>query len=239
MSEESENGSGDALNRYGDDVVRTTGRHGADIASQRVDTLDEAALRHVLDTLGSSVTAIDIGCGLGAQGIRFGLMGVETTLVDVLDISARIEYIQEAFDICELHFVNKDAREITAADIPDRIGTAYSQRFIHYLRFEEATELLERIVERMVPDGRVFVSASGLHSELGEGYPHKGRPLEDRLTKLAPKMQEKHDIRDEICLYTVEDMKRLLKASRIEPLRVERSEFGNIKAVGAPKQQSP
>ena len=238
MRDESENGSEDALNRYGDDVVRTTGRHGADIASQRLDTLDKAALQHALSTLDSSPTAVDIGCGLGTQGIRFGLMGVETTLVDVLDISARIDLLQEVFEICELHFVNKDAKRLTADDIPNRIGTAYSQRFIHYLRFKEARDLLEQVVERMVSDGRVFVSASGLHSELGDGYPHKERPIEDRLTKLAPEMQEKHDIRDEICLYTVEDMKQLLKASGIEPIRVERSEFGNIKAVGEPKMSS-
>lgn len=234
MTEGSEDGVDGALNRYGDEVVETTGRHGADISSQRLGALDEAALRHILDMRDTSATAIDIGCGLGAQGVRFGLLGVETTLVDVLDISPRIDVLREAFEICELHFVNKDADRLTAHDLPDRIGTVYSQRFIHYLRFDDAAELLGHIVERMIPDGRVFLSASGLHTELGDGYTHRERPLEDRYAKLDPAMREKHDIRDRICLYTTEDMERLLVASGIEPVRIRRSEFGNIKAIGEP-----
>lgn len=224
-----------ALNLYGDDVVRTTGRHGADISSQRLDDLDRAALRHALDTLDRSVSAVDIGCGLGAQGVRFGLLGVETTLVDVLDISARIESIQAAFEICDLNFVNADAQELDLDDLPVRIGTAYSQRFVHYLEFDDAVELLRTIVERMDDAGRFFVSASGLHTELGDGYPHADRPLEDRYAKLHPEMRKKHDIRDPICLYTVEDMRALFSASGIRTIRIERSKFGNVKAVGEPE----
>lgn len=235
MTDRSEDSSDGALNRYGDDIIRTTGEHGADISSQRMDALDEAALRHALDMRDSSVTAIDIGCGLGVQGIRFGLMGVETTFVDIMDISPRIEVLREAFDICELHFVNKDAEQVTADDLPSRIGTAYSQRFIHYLQFEAAVDLLDQIAERMVRDGRVFISASGLYSELGAGYPHREQPLKNRFAKLIPEMRAKHDIRDRICLYTTDDMERLLTVSGIEPVRVDRSAFGNIKAIGKPK----
>lgn len=224
-----------SLNQYGDDIVRTTGRHGADISSQRLDDLDRAALRHALDTLDRCPTAVDIGCGLGAQGARFGLMGVETTLMDVLDISARIEFLEEAFDICELTFLNIDSRTVAPDDLPERIGTVYSQRFIHYLVFDDAVDLFRTVVDRLDDQGRVFVSASGLHTELGTGYPHADRPLEDRFAKLAPEMQEKHDIRERICLYTVADMEQLLRTVGVEPVQVVRSEFGNVKAIGEPE----
>lgn len=232
MSDLSDDSGDDVLNQYGDAVIETTGRHGADISSQRLDALDEAAMRYALDALESDVTAIDIGCGLGAQGIRFGLLGIETTLVDTLDISPQIDVLQETFDICELRFLNKDAANVTAADLPERIEIAYSQRSIHYLEFDDAAGLLDLIADQMILDGRVFISASGLHTELGDGYPHRDRPLDERYAKLDPEMREKHDIRDRICLYTVEDMERLLTAAGITPVQVERSEFGNIKAIG-------
>lgn len=235
MTDRSTDETDGALNQYGDDVVPTTGRHGADISSQRLDDLDRAALRHAMDTLDRSLTAVDIGCGLGAQGARFGLLGIETTLVDVLDISARIKFLQEAFDICNLDFVNKDSTALTPDDLPERIGTAYTQRFIHYLEFDDAVDLLRKIVDRMDDEGRAFVSASGLRTELGDGYPHADDPLEDRYAKLHPEMREKHDIRDPICLYTVEDMRTLFVSSGIQPVRIARSEFGNIKAIGEPE----
>lgn len=224
--------SGEALNRHGDKVIKTTGEHGADISSQRMGDLDEAAIRHILDTREDSITAVDIGCGLGIQGIRFGLLGVETTLIDVLDISNRVEMLNEMFEMCSLSFVNKDARDLTKKDIPDNIGTAYSQRFIHYLEFEGASDLCELISNKMVEGGRIFISASGLHTELGNGYPDKDTPLEDRYSKLDPEMANKHDIREEVCLYTSDDMERLLSESGFNPVRIDNSGFGNIKAIG-------
>lgn len=232
MTDPADDSGDDVLNQYGDAVVETTGRHGADIASQRLDSLDAAALRYALDVRESDVTAIDIGCGLGAQGIRFGLLGLETTLVDILDISPQVDLLRETFDICELRFLNRDAGDLLKDDLPERIGIAYSQRFIHYLPFDDAVALLGLIADLMVPEGRVFVSASGLHSELGDGYPHRDRPLEDRHAKLAPPMRKKHDIHDRICLYTVEDMEQVLAAAGFTPVQVERSAFGNIKAIG-------
>lgn len=225
----------EALNRHGDKVIKTTGEHGADISSQRMGNLDEDAVRHVLDTREDPVTAVDIGCGLGIQGIRFGLLGVETTLIDVLDISNRVEAFNEMFEMCSLDFVNKDVRELTRKDIPDNIGTAYSQRFIHYLKFDEALDLCELISNKMVEEGRIFISASGLHTELGDGYPDKDTPLESRYSKLDPEMADKHDIRDQVCLYTNEDMERLLSESGLTPVRVDNSGFGNIKAIGEKK----
>jgi hypothetical protein len=225
----------EALNLYGDDVVRTTGQHGADVSSQRLNDLDRAALRHALNTLDQPLSAVDIGCGLGAQGIRFGLLGIETTLVDILNISSRIEIVESAFEICDLNFVNADAKSLDRDDLPERIGTAYSQRFIHYLEFDDAVELLRTTIERMDEAGRLFISASGLHTELGDGYPHSDRPLEDRFAKLHPVMREKHDIRDQICLYTVRDMRVLFGASGIRPVEIKQSKFGNVKAIGEPE----
>ena len=81
------------LNLYGDRLVATSGRHGGDIASQRIDELDRACLEFCL-SLGPGVAAADIGCGLGAQGFRLAALGAAVTLCDPLDISVHVGRFQ-------------------------------------------------------------------------------------------------------------------------------------------------
>lgn len=221
----------DPLNQFDDKIVETTGTHGADIASQRMDKLDEAALRYALDIRDEAVSALDLGCGLGAQGLRFSLIGLETTLVDILDIQQRVELMNRLFEIGGLDFVQKDARELTRSDLPENLKLAYSQRFIHYLTWDEANELLSLLADRLQDGGRIFVSASGLNTELGDGYPDRNVPPEDRYSTLAPVMAEKHDIRQEVCLYERTDMERLLNETGFEVRSVSTSGFGNVKAI--------
>ncbi len=79
------------LNLYGDKVVATTGTHGADIASQRMDDLDKKCIEYALQLHDRDVYALDIGCGLGIQGVRLAVLGVKTLLIDILDISETVE----------------------------------------------------------------------------------------------------------------------------------------------------
>lgn len=102
------------------------------------------------------------------------------------------------------------------------------------MEFNDAANLLRTIVDRLDDESRVFLSASELHIELGDGYPHVDLPLEDRFAQLATEMRGKHDIRDQICLYTVKDMRTLFATAGLRPVRIDRSGFGNVKAIGEP-----
>jgi hypothetical protein len=108
---------------------------------------------------------------------------------------------------------------------------AYSQRFIHYLRFQEAARLLATLASRLCPGARLFISASGMQSELSEGYPHAGNPLEERFALLASAMQAKHGVREPVCLYTKDELERLVLAQGFTAIRTWASPFGNVKGV--------
>ena len=175
--------------------------------------------------------AIDLGCGLGAQGIRFSMLGCKAVLYDLVDVGLRIERIRQSLAIQNLEFRQIDLRLATQEDFPAVVGVAYSQRFIHHLRFDEASRLLAMLALRLCTGARLFISASGLGSELGAGYAHFSTPVEQRFAPLAIAMQEKHSMREAVCLYTVAELEQLVVAHGFTAIRTWASPFGNIKGV--------
>lgn len=207
------------------------GSHGADITSQWIDELDLEAIRFVVSPGIPERVALDLGCGLGMQGIRCATLGCSAVLYDIVDIGERIEQVRRMLALDKLAFRCIDLRRATAEDFPPRVGVAYSQRFIHHLRFEEASALLSVLSPRLCAKARLFLSASGLGSELADGYAHAARPVEERFAPLAASMQAKHAIRGPVCLYTAAELERLVLAHGLRGIRVWTSPFGNVKAV--------
>ena len=219
------------LNLYGDRVVRTTGKHGVDIASQRMDDLDIAALQYALQKTEKRGVAIDLGCGSGMQGLRFAALGFKTMLIDWLPIEMTVLRIAEIDQMLPLSYVMKDVRTLTASELPDEVAFCYSQRFIQYLQFEEAVTLLRLLRARMPVGAKLFLSASGLLSELGDGYEGRKHPLTRRFAVLARNMANKHDIHEPVCLYTLEDLIALCRSAAFLPEHVFSSPFGNVKGI--------
>ncbi len=207
------------------------GSHGADITSQWIDELDLEAIRFVVSPAIPERVALDLGCGLGMQGIRFATLGCSATLYDIVDIGERIEQVRRMLALDKLAFRRIDLRRVSAEDFPPQVGAAYSQRFIHHLRFEEASALLSVLSPRLCARARLFLSASGLGSELADGYPHAARPVEERFAPLAAPMRAKHAIRGPVCLYTTAELERLALAHGLRTVRTWTSPFGNVKGV--------
>jgi hypothetical protein len=87
------------------------------------------------------------------------------------------------------------------------------------------------IHDALAESGRLFVSASGLGSELGEGYAEGGVEVGERFGPLAPALANKHEIHEPVCLYTPDDMRRLAAESGFAAADVWTSAFGNVKAA--------
>jgi SAM-dependent methyltransferase len=218
------------LNLYGDRLVATSGRHGGDIASQRIDDLDRACLEFCLAGR-PGASAVDIGCGLGAQGFRLAALGAAVTLCDPVDISARVGQFNALFPAAPVRFLQRDARDLSAADFDQPLDIVYSQRAIHYLRFDEARALLERLRGVCQPHARFFISASGIDTELGDDYAGAAPDVCERMAKLAPAMAAKHGVHEEICLYALDDLARLGDEAGLDVISVTASAFGNKKAI--------
>lgn len=213
----------DALNIYGDGKVLTKGGLGVDVASQREDDLDRTAIEFIRARNAPSI--LEIGCGLGGQSIRMAEAGAVVTALDMHDYSGTFPSSDR------LEFVQGDLASFTPGPSV-RYDAIFSQRTIHYLPFDRATAALKRLVEgHLAPGGALFLSASGLFSELGNLYPHADRQVADRFAVLERDMAEKHGIHAPVCLYTPIDMAELISACGLIP-GVWASAFGNVKAFG-------
>lgn len=230
------------LNIYGDRATFVAAGHGADIASQREDQLDGLALAEIRRRVALRpplpVKAWDMGCGAGGQAIRMARNGALVTAIDsdpaagkaLADTIARSEEAGLArcvdfrcFDIADLAAYDEGLPS------PDLI---LSQRTIHYFPWDTAVGILSRWRSLALPGAHLYLSASGLDSELGgPGYADADKDVRQRFARITPALAVKHGILQPVCLYREKDMAKLFEASGWSTLQIFSSPFGNIKAV--------
>jgi hypothetical protein len=85
----------------------------------------------------------------------------------------------------------------------------------------------------MHPEGRVYISLSGLHSKLADEYEGAHKLIKDRFNEVSELCKTIYHITEKVCLYTEEEAARLLHDARFTILESRVSDFGNIKIVGS------
>lgn len=225
-----------SINNYGDQRIQTNTGHGVDIATQRADDLDLAAIAHIEsikpDVKQGRAHVLEIGCGFGGQAVRMAKAGAKVLATDLEDYSEHVARLSSDVSEGSVEFL-----QVSIEDAPKTLGCAESfdvvmcQRMIHYLPWAVAVASLRSLRSVVKQGGRLFISASGLLSELGQGYEGKSVALPDRFHKLEEGMATKHAIFPHVCLYTEDEMIALLTESGWEPIKVFSSAFGNIKAI--------
>lgn len=215
------------INLYGDKDINKMASYGHDISSQRLDDLDRFALICILEN--NKKKFLDIGCGEAKVGLTASLIADCAVLVDTIDISKKVNAFRSTMN-ANIEFLNIDARTITSEHVKN-IDIAYSQRFIHYLRYEEARNLLALIFDCSEKGSHLFISASGIRSELGTNYEGICVSIEDRYFHLDEKLSKKHNILGNVCLYDEDDLYRLAASVGYKKERVYSSAFGNVKGI--------
>lgn len=220
------------INLYGDQLIATSTGHGADISSQRADDLDLMAVEQVR-TIGlarGSISVMDVGCGHGGQAARMAAAGAYVVAVDAVNYGAEVaasmarEMVQPGqFSFRRLPVENEPT--LGSFDI------VMCQRMIHYLKHDAACAVLGWFYRSANSGGYLFLSASGMDSELSEGYTGKTLPLSERFTPLAPAMAEKHAIRPPVCLYSMNELVAMANATGWIVEKAFLSPFGNVKLV--------
>lgn len=221
------------LNVYGDHASFTQDGHGNDIAAQRCDDLDAMALDHLCDLLSQRQQplpqALDVGCGLGGQSLRMAVLGA---MVQAVDIEDRAEGIRTSCDVLQVpracvRFARMGLEGISSLD--GSFDVIVCQRMIHYVRWQVALQGLKDLARKARPKARLYLSASGLPSELAQGYLDADRPVEERFAFLSIPMADKHHIYHPVCLYAQDELVALAELAGWKVERAFVSAFGNIK----------
>ena len=216
------------LNLYGDEKMVFAPGHGADIASQRADDLDNMALEYITQ----GCHALDLASGAGGQAIRMAKRGAIVTAIDIADMGAQISAASMRDGTAStVSFIQADMRNIDSIEFPSLFRVIVCQRAVHYLKIQEAALTLQSLRKYISNQSKIFLSASGINSELGDGYGGCGIPLEKRYATLSTEMADKHGIQGNVCLYDEQDMRNLALNSGFNLEQVFLSGFGNVKAI--------
>lgn len=231
-----------SLNIHGDTLIQAGPGLGADIASQRQDQLDTLSIDRAssLAGQGAAPMCLDLGSGRGAQSARLLDAGAAYAIaVDQADFHLDFAELSKRHQ-GKAKFIHENiANARFFVDLAHRAGNrpfdiVIFQRTLHYFRHPQAVELIEHVRDVMRPTGRLYLSASGLDSELGIGYEHADTPIHDRFAPLSPQMAAKHGIEAPVCLYRQAELEELCRKSGLRVLLAQESEFGNIKIVAEP-----
>ncbi len=209
-------------------------KYGVDIAVRRADDLDRKALTWVQQEVQKDTVpnVFDLGCGAGGLSVRLANVGARVTGIDITDYQEDFDILQKQNNLtnARLRFYQADIRNISTIIYDSGvIDGCVIQRVLHYLTYKDAVRVLREL--KSIGIKKIFVSVTGIESDIGRSYTDTDRPIEHRFGTLPPKDMEMFNINQPVCLYTPEEFMMLLQDSGWEIEECWISAFGNIKAV--------
>jgi len=211
------------LNLYGD-LENTFGEFGHGISDQRLDDLDHRAIETVKAS--DEVSILDLGAGTDRIAREFIKVNptVKVTLVDKV-------FNRNFRDYERVRFIDADVLEYLPGLQTDSIDIVYSQRMFHYLKHSDLLLVVQELQRIIRPGGHLFISTSGMASELSDGYEAKSKCVENRFGRLSALMSNKHNIHKNVCLYSLNEIIKVMSDAEFKILKGWQSKFGNNKVV--------
>ena len=208
-----------------------------DLVNETGDVLESLATQEVRRRvrMGERVCALDLDCGHSGLFLRLASAGAEVRAVDGADLQVAVNDVARAHGVGErVAFQRLALDELQRAEAP--AGAPFDLIVIHrslpFLPFADAVGLLRRLVGWLRIGGKLYVSAFGKHSELGDHYPAAGRFVQQRFAELEPGVARKYGISGPLCLYSERDLFLLLFEAGASVLKTFTTTHGNVKAVG-------
>ena len=131
----------------------------------------------------------------------------------------------------DVHFVPFSFAELPEDIAGEPFDLIFCRRSLCSLPYDQARKVVRQLLLRLKIGGKLFVSALGLHSELGDDYPGGEQLLEQRFSALSPAMSRKYEIHSPVCLYSERNLFSLLMDAGGSVLRTFTSTHGNVKGI--------
>lgn len=211
------------------------GRDWTDLLSPTGDELDRLAVDEIskLVRLGRRVSALDCDCGLGGQALRMAQAGAYVLATDRDDRRATLEDAASSLGVgSRIRFMQIPSMCHDTTPLPGTpFDIAICHRSLPNLPYNDALTFVRRVLLMTRTGGKIFLSAYGIHSELGDHYPDNEKRVKERFADLAPEIAAKYAISGPVCLYSERDLFLLLFAAGASVLRTFTTTHGNVKAI--------
>ncbi len=204
---------------------------GIDISKKRLDDLDKQALAFAIDNNinNPSKRFADFGCGSGKISVAISCLGYEGFLNDTKSLRSRFQNLSRKLGV-KLNFKQSKIEKIEYKEFPDNLDLIISQRTLHYLAHKNLITFLKQSKKSLNKGGRVFLSFSGVDSEIGKDY-DLNPDLDNRFSKVSETNQEKFQILDPVCLYSIKEIEDLMEKLDFKKIKAWESDFKNIKVI--------
>lgn len=191
--------------------------------------LEECAKRQRIDR---RVSVFVIPAGRCELAIKFARLGASVTVGDAPELQREAENRALAAGLRDdIRFVPCAINQLPA-DLP---GEPYDiivlRRGLCRLPYHQARSIVRQLLLRLKIGGKLYISILGLHSELGDGYPGREQPIEERFAQLSPALATKYGIDQPVCLYSERNLFMLLLEAGASVLRTLTTTYGNVKGV--------
>lgn len=202
---------------------------GVDVAQSRADDLDKKMIKALVAY--EAPTVLDVGCGAGGQSLRLVNAGARVHGVDIFDFSIIFSQLCTEHDVPEstLSFTCGPIEAILSDFTDNQFQLCSMQRMLHYLPYKKAREVLTDL--RRVVEGPLFLSVTGIDSDIGTYYKDIDKPIEKRFCRLTDDSADIFMIQKPMCLYTETELCTLLLESGWGIQECWISAFGNIKVI--------
>ncbi|MDE2441457.1 MAG: class I SAM-dependent methyltransferase [Betaproteobacteria bacterium] len=191
--------------------------------------LEECVKRQRIDHRVSILVVSDKRCEMAPKLAR---LGAQVVIVDRPDYRQEIEGRILASGLREqISYVASELDTMPEALPGQPFDMIVLRRGLCGQPYEQACQIVRRLMRQLRIGGKLYVSVLGLHSELGQGYADGDALIEQRFAPLASPLAEKYEIHQPVCLYTERNLFMLLLEAGASVLRTLTTTYGNVKGI--------
>ena len=207
---------------------------GVDINRTRLDDLDRIIIRDSLAEPFEKQIICNFGSGASMLSSALAGLGHRVYNYDNRNLHTFFALQQEQGN--KVYFQQIHLQKIKRVNLPKQYNIVVAQRVLHYLKYTDAQKFLMSASRGLASGGTVYMSLTGIESAIAYTYDQKDAHIEKRWGALSAEEQEKFDIKQPVCLYSLDNAQQLIDS--IDGLQIEKiwqSQFGNIKVVAIKK----
>ena len=196
------------------------------------DELEQLILQEIARRVRVSAApqVLDLPAGDGRHAAAMARLGAQVLAADQAGREASVRGRALAEGLADQ--VDFLACELGGGRLPEGpFDLVFCHHGIHRLPYPEARQVVRALLRSLRIGGKLFISAYGLHSALGEGYADYEQEVEQRFAHLAPAQARCYNIDGPVCLYTERNLVTLLFEAGGSVLRSFTSTHGTVKSV--------